>query len=218
MESKQTQLYKFYRGDSNVYNLGRDIYFYNNNVLQDNMRKPNIYFNSIDPAYIKCGNFCSNCSNIPQMNDIINKINCQRCKECMTPAPRIYLKPKPQRKYPRYPKSPPSIPTPFPYLKGSHNEIPRVIPLKEDVKEFRLNAVSTSDINCNDYCGENVCNDWRNQMNLYEECQLTNNQTECRRRFGCKQWEGNYRYRLTPPIHPHLTDCEPCWHNNYTNI
>ena len=122
------------------------------------------------------------------------------------------------KQYPKYPKTPPTIPTPFPYLKGSHNKIEPIIPLPNNKKTFKLNAVSSADLNCNDYCGRDVCNDWDNQMFLYEQCKIKTDEKECRKRFGCKQWEGNHRYRLTPPIHPHLTDCEPCWHKNYTNI
>ena len=227
MESKQNQLYRFYRGDSNLYHRGTQEYEYVNyrfdskSELTSNYRyKPSIYFDSIDPAYKKCNSFCKGCNVFPSgINNItLNSKNCKKCKECLTPALRIRLKPLTTKIYPRYPKEKQLIPTPFPYLSGSHNVIPRIIPLpKESPTSRDLEVVSTSNIGCDDYCGREVCDDWTNQMNLYEKCQLWNDVDECRKLFGCKQWEGN-RYRLTPPLHPHLTDCQSCWINNYTNI
>ena len=228
MESKENKLYRFYRGDSNLYHRGKQEYEYENSfgshqtLTSDYRYKPGIYFDSIDPAYIKCRSFCNGCNVFPSginKNDpVLNANNCRKCKECLTPAPIIRLKPLPTKKYPQYPKEKPLIPTPFPYLSGYHNVIPRIIPLPKPPRTSRdLGVVSSSDIGCEDYCGKAVCNDWKTQMNLYQECQLWNDSEECRKRFGCKQWEGN-RYRLTPPLHPHLTDCEPCWLNGYTNI
>ena len=217
MDSKQNQLYKFNRGDSNIYNRNKIAYQFDNTYLLNNYRdKPGISFDSVPIAYLKCDAFCKGCKN---GKNISQKINCRKCSECMTSSPTIMLKPLPRQKYPRFPKKKPLIPTPFPYLQGSHNTISRIIPLKQDVPTSRkLNAVSTSaGIPCSDYCDTNVCEQWNMQNQLYQECQNWNDENECRKRFGCKQWEG-HRYRLTPPLHPHLTDCEACWVNDYTNI
>lgn len=71
---------------------------------------------------------------------------------------------------------------------------------------------------CSGYgCSQEVCKAWNNQMNAYIECQKLKSEEECRKRFGCKQWEFS-RYRYTAPLSPRLTNCEPCWINNYTNI
>lgn len=88
---------------------------------------------------------------------------------------------------------------------------------KYDINKL-TSAVTINNGECTGYgCSPEVCELWNKQMNAYVECQKIKTQEECRKQFGCKQWEYS-RYRYTAPLSPRLTNCEPCWINNYTNI
>ena len=205
MESQQEQLYRFYRGDTSIYKRNR----FNGYIDKSGGPRSGIYFNMSNPEYYKCDKYCEMCSRYPE-NNLID--HCKRCQECLKPAQEIIYKHLPKKVYPQFPKEQPLIPFPFSF------ELPHISPhLKNVGSKLSSTALSTSNLACLDYCEPQVCNDYNRQLILFEQCKLTQNNEDCRRQYGCKQWEGR-RFRYTAPLPPHLTDCEACWKQNYTNI
>lgn len=70
---------------------------------------------------------------------------------------------------------------------------------------------------CESQCGYNICSQYRDRMNKYNECLETNSRKHCNEKYGCKSWKG-FEYKNTPPINPKYTNCQPCWTNGYTTF
>lgn len=70
---------------------------------------------------------------------------------------------------------------------------------------------------CDTVCGAKMCDEWRDQRRKYSAClqNITNSPTECRRKFGCRQYRNYMSQPNIPPTSPHLTGCTPCWKGEY---
>lgn len=193
MYTQQDQQYIFYRGDASKY------------TFDDKFNKRNyLRFDNVYPNFVKCDNYCKNCDRT------INNDNCIKCANCLKFGPK---KPKLEsisNIVPQIPKEPPLIPFPF-YESLLEKKC------GGDFKRPSHVAYSMSDISCSYYCSKELCDSWEKRKQLFEDCKKTNNNEQCRAKYGCKQWEG-WRYRFTAPLPPFMTDCKLCWEQNYTNI
>jgi hypothetical protein len=141
---------------------------------------------------------------------------CTKCAKCLKLPPN-----KPKlisiiNQSPPIPKQKPLIPFPF-YDTLPHNSCPNIKEKHPRDNHINESVWSMSNIPCSYFCSQELCDLWKLRYNAYENCKETKSNEDCRKQFGCKQWEG-FRYRYTAPLPPYLTDCEPCWINNFTNI
>ena len=70
---------------------------------------------------------------------------------------------------------------------------------------------------CESQCGYNVCAQYRDRMNKYNQCLESKSRKQCNDMYGCKSWRG-FEGKNTPPINPKYTNCQPCWTNGYTTF
>lgn len=192
MYTQQDQLYLFYRGDTSKY------------TFDDTIKKKNyLRFDNVYSNFLNCDKYCMKCDRMTDNN------NCLKCYECLKQPMK---KPKLEsitNIVPPFPKEMPYIPFPF------YETLPHKVTITTKIPSGIVSSLS--DIPCSYYCSPELCNSWEKRNKLFEDCKKTNTNEQCRMKYGCKQWEG-YRYRYTAPLPPYLTDCEPCWKNNYTNI
>ncbi len=62
---------------------------------------------------------------------------------------------------------------------------------------------------CDNICGVNLCNEYRQQNSAYKFCKRVGS-TGCERMYGCKNPNGE-QFGYVPPIDPMYNNCKACW-------
>ncbi len=63
---------------------------------------------------------------------------------------------------------------------------------------------------CDNICGQNMCNKYKQRLQKYHECKMSQPVVVCNRMWGCPNPEGA-EFGYVAPSDPMYSDCKPCW-------